>query len=351
MSERYSWRLTEIGEPLVRTPGAGTAPGPDEATIAVAGCGVCHTDLGFFDGSVATIGRLPLVLGHEVSGTVVEAGVDAASWLGRRVLVPAVIPCGTCDLCRRGRGNACTRQVMPGNAIDGGFASHLTVPAGHLTPIPDLPEDLTLADFAVVADAVTTPLQAVRRARVAAGDFAIVVGTGGIGSHAVQIAAAAGATVIAVDLEPARLEPLQGRGAAEVIAAGGLSAREVRDRVQDLAASHGVPRSGWKIFECSGHPAGQETAFAMLVTAATLAVVGFTREKVALRLSNLMAYDADAFGTWGCPPHLYPEAVDLVASGKVAVLPFTRKVPMDDVNDALAQAAAGTDPRRIILVP
>ena len=113
MSERYSWRLTEIGKPLVRTPGAGTAPGPDEATIEVAGCGVCHTDLGFFDGSVATIRRLPLVLGHEVAGTVVEAGANAASWIGRRVLVPAVIPCGTCDLCRRGRGTPAPARRCP----------------------------------------------------------------------------------------------------------------------------------------------------------------------------------------------------------------------------------------------
>src|SRR3990172_304476 len=289
MSERYSWRLTEVGEPLVRTPGAGPTPGPEEPLVEVAGCGVCPTALGFFDGSVRTIGELPLVLGHEVSGVVVGSGADASSWIGRQVLVPAVIPCGACDLCRAGRGNACTRQTMPGNAIDGGFASHMTVPAGYLTPIPTLPAGHSLADFAVVADAVTTPLQAVRRARVAAGDFAIVVGTGGIGSYAVQIAAAAGATVIAVDLDPARLEPLTGRGATDVIEAGGLSAREVRDRVHDLAASHGAPRSGWKIFECSGHPAGQETAFALLVTAATLAVVGFTREKVALGRSNLRA--------------------------------------------------------------
>jgi 6-hydroxycyclohex-1-ene-1-carbonyl-CoA dehydrogenase len=351
MSERYSWRLVEAGRPLQRHPGAGSQPGPGEALVEVAGCGICHTDIGFLDGSVRTIGELPLVLGHEVSGVVSETGPGAEEWSGLQVLVPAVIPCGECDLCRAGRGNACARQVMPGNAIDGGFASHLTVPAGYLTPIPTLPAGHVLADFAVIADAVTTPLQAVRRAGVSEGDLTIVIGTGGIGSYAVQIAAAAGALVIAVDLDPARLEPLVGRGAAATIPAGGMSSRDIKDRVRQIAEEWGAPRHGWKIFECSGHPAGQETAFGLLTTAATLAVVGFTREKVALRLSNLMAFDADAFGTWGCPPHLYPEAIELVASGRVEVLPFTRKMPMEDVETALAEAHSNTDPRRIILVP
>lgn len=351
MSDRYSWRLVEVGRPLQKHPWAGSEPGPGEALVEVAGCGVCHTDIGFLDGSVRTVRELPLVLGHEVSGVVSETGRGAGKWLGRQVLVPAVIPCGECDLCRAGRGNACTRQVMPGNAIDGGFASHLTVPAAHLTAIPSLPAGHALADLAVIADAVTTPLQAVRRAGVAEGDLAIVIGTGGIGSYAVQIAAAAGARVIAVDLDPSRLEPLVGRGAAATIPAGGMAPRDLKARVQELAGKWGAPRHGWKIFECSGHPAGQETAFGLLGTAATLAVVGFTREKIRLRLSNLMAFDADAFGSWGCPPDRYPEAIDLVTSGKVEVLPFTRKMPMDDIDAALAEAASSADPRRIILVP
>ena len=351
MSERFSWRLTEPGSPLEKVEGAGHPPGPDEALVEVAGCGVCHTDLGFFDGSVRTISDLPLVLGHEIAGRVVETGAGASEWEGRQALVPAVIPCGECELCRVGRPNACIRQVMPGNAIDGGFASHITVPARHLTPIPVIPEGHTLADLSVIADAVTTPLQAVRRAAVKDGDLAIVIGTGGIGSYAVQIAAAFGAQVVAVDLDPARLAPLATRGAAATIPAGELDARGVKERVQELARDWGSPRHGWKIFECSGHPGGQETAFGLLGTAATLAVVGFTREKVSLRLSNLMAFDADAFGTWGCPPALYPEAVELVVSGRVEVLPFTRRMPMEDVNAALAEAQAGTDPRRIILIP
>lgn len=350
MTDRYSWHFAEPGQPLTRTAGAGREPTASEVLVEVAGCGVCHTDLGFLDGSVKTRSPLPLVLGHEISGTVVATGPGAESWTGKDVLVPAVIPCGTCALCRSGRGNMCPDQLMPGNDMDGGFATHVTVPARGLTPVTELPPGHELADMAVIADAVTTPLQAVRRAGVAPGDLVVVVGTGGVGTYAVQVAAALGATVVAVDIDDSRLEPLLSHGASATINSRGLSPREVRDQIRGLASQENAPL-GWKIFECSGTVPGQETAFGLLGPTATLAVVGFTRDMVSVRLSNLMAFDATAFGSWGCPPELYPEAVELVSTGKVALVPFTRKVPMNEIETVLEGAHHRSDPRRTILIP
>ncbi len=351
LNERYSWRMIEPGQPLVRTEGAARVPEAGEVLIEVAGCGVCHTDLGFLDGNVKTRADLPIVLGHEISGRVLDAGGGAEGWVGKDVVVPAVIPCGNCDMCSSGRGNVCTNQKMPGNDLDGGFATHVTVPCTGLAAVENLPPEYELADLSVIADAVTTPLQAVRRANVSDGDFVVVVGTGGVGSHAVQIAAASGATVIAVDIQDAHLNPLLEHGAASTLNIRGLSMRDVRGRVRELSQSFEIPHTGWKIFECSGTPAGQETAFGLLGPSATLAVVGFTMEKVSIRLSNLMAFDATAFGTWGCPPQRYPEAIDLVTSGRVKLLPFTRKVPMSDIVQVLEEAHGRSDPRRVILIP
>ena len=240
---------------------------------------------------------------------------------------------------------------MPGNDGDGGFATHVTVAARGLTEVPPLPEGLELADLSVIADAVTTPLQAIRRAKVADGDFVVVVGAGGVGTHAVQIAAASGARVMAVDVDARRLEPLREHGAAAVLDARGQSVKDVRAAVRAAAKELGVPKAGWKIFECSGTTSGQETAWSLLGPSATLGVVGFTRAPVTLRLANLMAFDADAFGSWGCPPQLYAEAVDLVVSGRIALLPFVRKIPLSDVERAVAEVRDGTDPRRTVLVP
>lgn len=350
-SDRYSWRLVETEQPLELFEDAARPPEAGEVLVEVAGCGLCHTDLGFIDGQVKTRADLPLVLGHEISGTVVETGAGAAEWLGKDVLVPAVIPCGECDLCSSGRGNVCASQQMPGNDLDGGFATHVTVPTRGLSVIENLPEGYDLADLSVVADAVTTPLQAVRRAEVSEGDFVVVVGAGGVGAYAVQIAATSGATVIAVDIDEGRLELLRQHGASGTVNARDLSAREVRDEVRGHAKASGASRRGWKIFECSGTSAGQETAYGLLGPAATLAVVGFTMDKVTIRLSNLMAFDATAFGSWGCPPERYPEAIDLVTSGRVQLLPFTRKVPMRDIATAIDEAHSRADARRTILIP
>lgn len=351
INDRYSWRFVEPGRPLELFEDAARDPGAGEALIEVAGCGVCHTDLGFLDGGVRTRVDPPLVLGHEISGTVLAAGEGAENWVGKDVLVAAVIPCGSCEMCSSGRGNVCSNQRMPGNDLDGGFATHVTVPANALFAVEDLPAGYELADLAVVADAVTTPLQAIRRAEVSPGDFVVVVGAGGVGTYAVQIAAASGATVVAIDIQDAHLDPLSEHGAAATVNARDLSARDVRDKVREHARSLGFPAIGWKIFECSGTTSGQETAFGLLCPAATLAVVGFTRDKVSIRLSNLMAFDATAFGSWGCPPERYPEAIDLVTSGQVEVLPFTRKASMRDIEAVLAETHTRTDHRRVILVP
>ena len=100
-----SWVAYQAGTPMVEQV-RDEVPGPGEVIVRVAGCGVCHTDLGFFYDGVPTRRGFPLTLGHEVSGTVAEAGAGAESWLGKRVIIPAVIPCGTCAACRAGRGSA-----------------------------------------------------------------------------------------------------------------------------------------------------------------------------------------------------------------------------------------------------
>ena len=115
--------------PLVRRSLQIPAPGPTEAIVEVIACGLCHTDLGYADGSVPTKKGIPIVLGHEAVGRVVEAGKNFESLVGSTVLVPAVLPCGECPFCLAGRGNACPNQKMPGNDIDGGFSTHFLVPA------------------------------------------------------------------------------------------------------------------------------------------------------------------------------------------------------------------------------
>ena len=347
------WLMTAVNAPLVAESFV-ALPGDGEVVVAIAGCGVCHTDLGYLYDGVRTTHPLPLTLGHEISGRVVAVGTGADGWLGRSVIVPAVLPCGECDLCRRSLAPICRAQKMPGNDIHGGFATHIVVPARGLCPVDEAKlaaAGLTLSEVSIVADALTTPYQAVRRAGVAPGSLAVVIGIGGVGGYCVQMARAFGATVIAIDIDADKLAAIAQAGAALTLDARAHDAKALKSAIAAFAKSQGLRPTEWFVFECSGTAAGQQTAWSLLVHGATLSVVGFTMDKVEVRLSNLMAFDARALGNWGCPPDQYPAALDLVLTGKVALKPFVETHPLDDINRVFAAVHHREIKKRAVLVP
>src|SRR3989339_2218269 len=165
-----------------------------EVLVEVAGCDVCHTDLGYFYDGVPTVSKPPLTLGHEISGKVV-AGDE--KWIGKEVIIPAVMPCRQCLLCKTGRGNRCLAQKMPGNSLGiyGGFSSHIPVPSIDLCEVKNRGK-MVLEHLAVVADAATSPYQAILRSGFKMGDNAIVMGIGGIGQYLVPELKATGAQTV-----------------------------------------------------------------------------------------------------------------------------------------------------------
>jgi 6-hydroxycyclohex-1-ene-1-carbonyl-CoA dehydrogenase len=351
--DAHRWLMKAVNTPLERVPFAAAA-GPAEVVVQIAGCGVCHTDLGYYYDGVRTNQPLPLALGHEISGRVVAAGTGAEHWAGKSVIVPAVLPCGECDLCKRGLGTICRKQKMPGNDIEGGFASHIVVPARGLCAVDEgrlARAGLTLAEVSIVADALTTPYQAVRRAGVTPGSLAIVVGAGGVGGYCVQVARAFGATVVAIDVDDKKLAAIGAHGAALTLNSRAMDGKAIKSAIGAFAKERGLRSTEWFIFECSGSAAGQTTAFGLLVHGATLSVVGFTMDKVEVRLSNLMAFDARAIGNWGCPPEAYPAALELVLEGKVQIKPFVETHPLKDINRVFAAVHQHQISKRAVLVP
>ena len=343
-------QLTAVGKPLEIVEIPKPRPGADEVLVRVAGCGVCHTDIGFWKDGVPARHALPLTLGHEISGTVADASSAHRHLLNREVIVAAVIPCGDCDLCRAGRGNVCRGQLMPGNDMHGGFAEYIAVPARGLCVV-DAHDGYRLSELSVIADAVTTPYQAIVRSGLQAGDLAVVVGVGGVGAYCAQIAGAFGARVIVIDVNDGRLAALASHGAGLGINSSKTDFKSLKKQVQAQARSWGCAEHGWKIFECSGHPGGQETAYGLLTYAATLLVIGFTLAKTELRLSNAMAFDATIQGTWGCRPELYPAALGLVTQGKITLKPFIERHPMSHGPAVLQRVADHEFEQRAILEP
>ena len=290
----------------------------------------------------------------DVAPLLVERGWYVVPVIQRWIASPAVLPCGECDHCKRGLPTICRRQKMPGNDIQGGFATHIVVPARGLCEV-DLARlaraGLSLADVSIVADAVTTPYQAVRRAGVQPGSLAVVVGAGGVGGYCAQIAHAVGARVVAIDVDDAKLDMIGRHGAELTLNAKKLDGKALKAAIGDFARRNALPATEWFIFECSGTAAGQATAFGLLVHGATLSVVGFTMDKVEVRLSNLMAFDARALGNWGCPPEYYPAALDLVLDGRISVKPFVEARRLDDINDVFAAVHHHQMHKRAVLVP
>ncbi|MBE7447770.1 MAG: alcohol dehydrogenase catalytic domain-containing protein [Kofleriaceae bacterium] len=310
---RVGWRMTGPGQ-LTWFEEALPPPPPGHVTIEVVGCGVCHTDLGYLYDGVAPAHKGPLVLGHEIIGRTPDGGL---------VLVPAVSPCGECAACRRGRPTACASSRMPGNHHDGGFASHVQVPARWLVPVPEVDEPWRLA---AIADAVTTPLQAVRRTGLAAGDVAIVVGAGGVGGFLVEIAPRPrrdrGRDRRRAGPARAGARP---RGAAAQCRRSELEPRGARrswPAAARAAAARAPLDAGWHVFEClAGTARGRSSGSGSGTRGGKLAVVQLHRRgRAAAPVHHLMALDAEAYGNWGADAALAGRrALAMVLAGDVDV--------------------------------
>ena len=338
---RFECRESELPEPA-----------EGEVLVEVAGCGVCGTDLSYFSGKVPTTTPPPLILGHEISGRVVRGG----GLEGREVIVPTVVPCRNCELCRSGRANRCFKQKMYGGnyGTRGGFASHVLVPARELCLVPGRAA-LPLEMLAVVADAISTPYQAVRRAQVGPGSKVVIIGaTGGLGIHAAQWCRAMGASVvIGIARDEARLAEVGDGYYSATVSSAGRDDDDVRHAVWKAAREHGVnPRIGWTILETSGSLQGQMLGLNLLVTASRLVLVGFAAGEVTYPLSKVMANDAEIIGTWGCDPKHYPDVLNAVLQGQVDLKPFVELRPMDKIEPTFRALMAGERSlRRVVLTP
>ncbi len=346
-----TWQMTEPGK-LQRTEIPVPELKPGEALVEVRGCGVCHTDLSYFYMGVPTIQKPPLTLGHEIAGVVVAGD---ARLVGKEVIVPAVLPCNECEICRMGRPNRCLNQKMPGNSmgIYGGFASHIPVPARDLCVVHER-RGVPLEHLSVVADAVTTPYQAAKRANLQPGDLVIVIGAaGGVGSFMTQTAKGMGAkAVIGIDINEEKLEFMKGYGADFTINPKGKSAKDVKELFKGFCKEQGLPANyGWKIFEVTGSKAGQELALSLLSFVGTLVIVGYGTDETSYMLSKLMAFDAEIIGTWGCPPSAYPRVLDMCVDGRIVLEPFVETRPMSQIEQVFEEAHHGQLKRRVVLTP
>ncbi len=330
------------GQPLELADVEKPRPRYGEALVKVSACGVCATDLHYLHG-VPTFKKPPLILGHEISGVVDELGEGVEGIeIGDRVLIPPVLSCGACQKCREGRDNICERMQMVGNNIDGGFAEYIKVPAMMLFKLPN---ELPLPESCIISDAISTSFHAVKnRGAVKGGEWVAIIGCGGVGINAVQIAAALGASVIAIDIDDRKLQLAKQLGAIEAINPEGV---DVTKAVKQLAGKEGVDVA----FEIVGKPATLEQAFNLVKPGGRLVVVGYSAENWSLRVSRVMFREITVLGSLGCRLAEYPTLINMVKNGKIKLEPLIfSKLKLEQVNEAMKNLEEGKVVGRQIIV-
>jgi len=316
-------------------------PGPDEVLIKVRACGICHTDLHFIDHGVPPLKKPPLILGHEISGTVDEVGdqVEGLS-VGQPVLVAVMVPCYECAYCQQGRTNLCRRKHIPGNAFDGGFAEYMTV---HKNGVIPLPEEIPLEPACVIADVFGTTYHALHEvARLQPEETLLVFGTGGLGSAAIQVAKHQGASVIALDMNPLKLQWAEELGADETINASSI--RDLGGYVRDLTDG-GVDVA----LEAVGAPRTIYQAFTCLRPAGRLIILGYTRNEFKLPEPQLVVEERAVLGVRSCPMEVYPKVFEHVINGEYRLEPIvTKRLQLQDIEEGLNSVRSGQTLRTII---
>jgi 2-desacetyl-2-hydroxyethyl bacteriochlorophyllide A dehydrogenase len=280
------------------------------------------------------------VLGHEVAGEVTAVG-DRVHGIqaGDFGVVYGYIACHDCDLCLSGRENICNRLERIGFERDGGFSEYLKIPAYNFCAFS---KDLAIEEMAILADAIGTPYHAVTGlAKVRPGQNVLIVGAGGLGIHAVQIAKLCGATVTVVDMDPAARDLAKSYGADET-----LDSEDAGHAISDLTGGHGMDA----VIEIVGHPQTLNWTLPALKSGGKLILVGYAPDQpFAL---DTMAMHYNEYEIIGCrfvTKAELRELVQLVESGQIKPV-VTRKFEFDQVNEALDTLKAGENLGRIVLV-
>ncbi|KQS66573.1 alcohol dehydrogenase catalytic domain-containing protein [Modestobacter sp. Leaf380] len=316
----------EFGGPLTVREVPDPTPAPDGVVVEVGATGVCRSDWHAWSGHDADV-VLPHVPGHELAGTVVAVGDRVRSWsVGDRVTTPFVCACGTCPPCRDGDQQVCLRQTQPGFTHWGSMASAVALDAADVNLVA-LPEDLPSSTAAALGCRFATAFRAVTGVgRVAPGEWVAVLGCGGVGLSAVQVAVAVGARVVAVDRSPGARELAAAMGAEHVLA--------------DPAGIAELTGGGAHVaLDCLGSPATCEAGIRSLRPRGRHVQVGLlppAAGRAVVPMELVVARELAVLGSHGMAAHDYPAMLSMIAAGRLRPQDLvTREIGLDEAGQAL----------------
>ncbi len=334
-------QLIEVGSDVVERRVEVVTPGPLDVVVEVRAAGICHSDVHYRRGP-RSVSQVPMTLGHEVAGVVVEVGsmVDR-SRIGERACLHYQTSCGGCARCATGFDQFCPAGAMLGRSRPGGWAETITVPSRNAVTLPDV---IGFEAGAVMMCSAATSIHALRRAGLSVGERVAVFGVGGLGAAAVQLALAMGATtVFAVDLDPAKLIM------AETLGAIPVRAGDAGDIIRDHTAGEGVDIA----LELVGRAVTMRQAVEVLGVGGRAVTVGISQEPISLvPFEELAMREAQVMGVVDHHLDDIRLLLDMTVAGRYHPV-VSRSIGLDpvEVNAVMDELEQGRGQVRTVIVP
>ncbi|WP_249593877.1 zinc-dependent alcohol dehydrogenase family protein [Peribacillus frigoritolerans] len=326
--------LKAFNQPLVIKEVADPTLTPDGVILKLEATGVCRSDWHAWQGHMTTpnANMLPHILGHEMSGIVEEVGKNIKNFKkGDRVIVPFNQGDGVCPYCVSGRHNICDNRQMVGLDFNGGFASHIHIPNADLN-LFHLPENISFLDASSMGCRFMTAYHGVMtQGNLKAGDWVSIYGSGGVGLSAVQIATAAGANVIAVDIGDDKLELAKKFGAVATVNSKRENAIEAIKEITKGGSRLSVDAIGHQDTVLSSVMSLQKGGRHVQLGMSSNPKGGLT----SLPINLILAYEIEFIGSCGMPVPEYPKLIRMVEMGHLQPGKLvTKKIALDEINQA-----------------
>jgi alcohol dehydrogenase, propanol-preferring len=332
--------LEKFGGPFVPKDVPTPAIAPHEALVRVRNVGVCGTDVKIRADRMG-LGVIPLIMGHEIAGEVAEVGGEVRGFApGDRVVVNFYVTCGRCQFCRVGRDTLCPEVRQHGFTIDGGFAEYLRTPGVNLCKVP---AHVSLEGACILGDAVATAYHAItKRAQVRPGTSVALIGVGGVGLHALQMARLAGGWVIAVDVSEPRLALAKSLGADAVVDA---RSGPFHEAVRKLTDGQGVD----VVLEFVANQQTLPSSYQSVKRAGRLVFVGYTPQlPMSVMPHELVRNELEIVGARANTKQELQETMELVARGRIKPI-VDRVIPLADIEQAFDALREGRPLGRNVL--
>jgi L-iditol 2-dehydrogenase len=300
------------------------APAPDEVLIKVKSAAICGSDLGIYHYTSAySKMKLPVVMGHEFSGEITEAGSEVQGFkAGDRVLSESVKACGVCEFCKIGMSNLCDGSTLFGIHTNGGFAEYVTVPYKLLHRIP---ENMSY-DQAALVEPLSNAVHFVRDITpFRIDDYVVVQGCGPIGLFSAQLFKLGGARVLVTGLsvDKVRFDIAEKLGLETL----NVEKESLEERVMEETEGRGADIA----FVAVGAPPAVKQATQIIKKRGTVTVVGIFGQETPLNMTWLVRRELKIHGAYDAKPENFPQSISLISRGLIDVdSVLTHKLSLDE---------------------